>query len=111
MVSHEESLCPVCENILEVPKDQKEGIITCENCNSDFFFGRKQDQDTIEMANKYAIFVTPSMIALNEKVLEFNDLYPDNGLFDEATLQKTRDTIADLKKMLEEDGEEDLHEG
>lgn len=109
MVSHDSTACPECESILEVPSNQQEGVVTCDNCDSSYMFGRNQQKDehAIEMANKYALFVTPAMIALNEKVLEFNELYPDNGLFDEETLEKTRATILDLKQMLEEEEEEE----
>jgi predicted Zn finger-like uncharacterized protein len=94
--------CPNCEAPIAIPLGDKDGEVTCTSCNSLFAFGRKEQESqvTMEMANTYALFIAPAMLALNERVIEFTTLYPDSNLFDEDTIEKTHSTIEGLKAMI-----------
>lgn len=100
--------CPECESDIPFPEGKTEGFLTCEFCNSEFMYGKYMGEDAPnpELVNEYYKFIAPELIALQRKILLFNDEHPDSGLFNTQTIEEAKKTIENALDLLEKEEEE-----
>jgi DNA replicative helicase MCM subunit Mcm2 (Cdc46/Mcm family) len=100
--------CPECQTTLNIPTEPAEGQLECEKCESVFLYGKNEPSDgpSLEMVSEYYSFIAPEVIALQEKILLFNEQNPDSKLFTQEALDSATTTIEEAKKMLKEEEDE-----
>lgn len=96
--------CPECESDIPLPEGRHEGVITCETCKSEFMYGKYlgKNPPAPEMVNAYYNFIAPELIALQKKILLFDEQNPESRLFSPETIEETKKTIENAIALLEE---------
>lgn len=100
--------CPECNATIEIPTDPESGQIECE-CGTSYLYGKNEPSDgpSLEIVSAYYSFIAPEVIALQEKVLLFNEQNPDSKLFTQEAIDSAKSTIEDAKKMIEDGPDSD----
>ena len=95
--------CPECDAFITVPTDPESGQIDCE-CGVQYLYGKNEPSDgpSLEMVSAYYSFIAPEVIALQEKILLFNEENPESKLFTQEAIDAAKTTIEDAKKMIQD---------
>lgn len=95
--------CPDCNITIEIPTDPEHGQIECE-CGATYLYGKNEPQDgpSLETVSAYYTFIAPEVIALQEKILLFNEQNPESKLFTQEAIDNAKTTIEEAKKMIED---------
>lgn len=95
--------CQECNAPHTVPTEPESGQIDCE-CGAQYLYGKNEPSDgpSLETVSAYYSFIAPEVIALQEKILLFNEENPESKLFTQEAINAAKTTIEEAKKMLED---------
>lgn len=101
--------CPQCQSELTIPTEPEQGELECEKCHSTFLYGKTEPQDgpSLETVSAYYSFIAPEIIALQEKILLFNEQNPDSKLFTQEAIDGAITAIEEAKKLLDKEATTD----
>lgn len=96
--------CPECHSELTVPTEPEAGELECKTCHSTFLYGKRSEEDipSIELVDEYLTFIAPEVIALQEKILLFNEQHPDSKLFTQEAIEGAVNALEEARKLLKD---------
>lgn len=100
--------CPECNATIDIPTDTENGKLDCE-CGATYLYGKNEPSDgpSLETVSAYYSFIAPEVIALQEKILLFNEQNPDANLFTQEAIDSAKTTIEEAKKMIKDGPDSD----
>lgn len=95
--------CPECGSLITVPTDPEYGELEC-SCGTAYLYGKNEPENepSLETVSAYYTFIAPEIIALQEKILLFNEQNPNSKLFTQEALDEAVAAIKDAKRVLED---------